>query len=427
MRIERSSTVVAAALAVSLTLAGCSSPAGSDDRSITVWSMNGDLSKATLDAINERFTARTGVTVDLQIQQWDNIITKITTALATADAPDVLDLGNTQVPIYAANGGLADLTGYRADLQQGRTWLAGLEEPATQDGRLYGVPSFAGNRTVIYNRTIWAGAGVTEPPSTFEELTEALDAVRAARPDPGFSPFYYPGRYAFGPLGFVWDAGGEIATVADGAWKAGFSSPEAQRGLVEFRDFQNRYSTPSSQSAHVDSPEQSQIFADGLASAILGVSSDIDKIKAANPKLKDADLGTFPFPGTSGRNQPVMLGGSVWGVSAASRKLDRAVEWIRIATSPEIQAEYVYANDLWIPNNTAAVTAALESGTMSPLIAGFFRAATNSKATPSAANWATIENDQSLPNFFSTVASGAKSPEQAAREFDDHIESVLND
>src|SRR5665647_1937113 len=56
------------------------------------------------------------------------------------------DLGNTQIPSYAANGGLLDLTPYKKELQQGNTWLTGLELPATVDGKLYGVPTFAGDR-----------------------------------------------------------------------------------------------------------------------------------------------------------------------------------------------------------------------------------------------------------------------------------------
>jgi N,N'-diacetylchitobiose transport system substrate-binding protein len=428
---RKSRLIAASALGIvaALTMSGCaaSNDAGdAADQTLTIWAMNGDLSTTTIDAINAEFEKETGAKVDVQVQEWDDIITKVTTALATSSAPDVLDLGNTQVPIYAANGGLLDLTAYKDDLEQGQTWLGGLEEPATQNGALYGIPSFAGDRAVIYNKTMWAAAGITEPPTTYAEFTADLDKIAAANTSPDFSAFYYPAKYDFAPLGFVWDAGGEIATEKDGTWTAGFSSPEAQKGLEQFKEFQNKYSIASSQGVNENDPEQAQILADGRASAILGISSEVDAIKAANPELTDDDLGTFPFPGVSGKNQPVMLGGSVWGVAAKSQKADLAVKWIKIAASPDIQSKYVYGTDKWIPNSVEAIQAARDSGTMPPLTAGFFEAAIISNATPAAANWPTIENDLTLRDFFSYVASGSKSTKQAAEEFDAHIESVLN-
>lgn len=148
-----------AALALSACASSGSSDGGSDggsatgpktvptvtgsDKTLTVWAMNGDYTADTLNAINAEFTKQTGAKVDVQMQDWDGITTKISTALSTSGTPDVLDLGNTQVASFAANGGLVDVTDYKADLAQGRTWLGGLEEPATVDGKLYAIPGFA--------------------------------------------------------------------------------------------------------------------------------------------------------------------------------------------------------------------------------------------------------------------------------------------
>src|SRR3982751_4603056 len=196
MRHPRYPAAAALAAAAILTLSACSSGSDSDTggdnaattvpstrgegKTITVWVMDGDYTDATLKAVDSQFTQATGAQVDLQIQQWEGITTKISTALSTAGTPDILDLGNTQVPGYAANGGLLDLTKYKADLKQGRTWLAGLEDPATVDGALYAAPGFAGARAVIYNKKTWAAAGITRAPKTYEELTAALDKLKGA-------------------------------------------------------------------------------------------------------------------------------------------------------------------------------------------------------------------------------------------------------
>ncbi|WP_022891321.1 extracellular solute-binding protein [Agromyces subbeticus] len=440
MRTTRFATAGALSIAAVFALASCSgsgAAAGPDGgplvvpttkaegESLTVWVMEGDYQDATLEAINDAFTEQTGAEVDLQIQQWDGITTKISTALSTSTPPDVIDIGNTQVSGYAANGGLLDLTAYEDDLMQGATWLTGLEEPARIDGLLYAVPGFAGTRAVIYNTAMWAEAGVTEIPTTYEELTAALDAVAAQHTEADFSPFYFPGQYWQSSMQFVWDAGGEIAVDSDGTWTGGFSTPEAQQGLEEFVEFQNTYSTGASATLDNITPDQNQLFADGKTSALLNTGGGIAGIKKANPAITDDMLGTFPFPGRSGEQQPAMLGGSVWGIAAKSQHSDLALQWAKIAGSPKMQEEYVFGVDGWIPNSVEAVEAAQESG-LTEQQAGFFAAALVSKATPAAADWPTIEGDKSIAEFFGSIASGAKSPADAAKAFDAHLEDVLN-
>ncbi|GGN49568.1 N,N'-diacetylchitobiose transport system substrate-binding protein [Actinoplanes campanulatus] len=418
---------IAVAVATVLSLAACSGNGGNsggEGKTITVWVMDGDYTDTTLQAINKRFTEATGASVDLQIQQWEGITTKISTALSTTGTPDILDLGNTQVPGFAASGGLLDLTPYRNDLKQGRTWLAGLEDPATVDGALYAAPGFAGARAVIYNKKTWTAAGITATPKTYAELTAALDKIEAGNPAADFAPFYLPGQYWFAGLQFLWDAGGEIATHEGGAWKGGFSTPAGQKGLTEFTTFQNTYSTPASRTLDTITPDQTQLFADGKTSAILATSGSIGLIQKANPAIKNEDIGTFPFPGTSGKTQPVMLGGSDWGIAAKSDAHDLALQWVKIAASPAVQDEFVFGNDGWIPNSTEGIQAAQAKG-LTEQQQGFFGGALSSKATPAAAQWPTIEGDKSINQVFSAVASGAETPEAAAKEFDAHLESTL--
>ncbi len=414
-----------------LALTSCSSNSNPDsgddsasgDKSITVWVMNGDYSDETLAAINDKFEEETGATVDVQVQEWDGITTKITTALATDTPPDVLDVGNTQVASYAANGGLLDLTDEADDIADGQTWLDGLVEPATIDGSLYGIPGFAGARAVIYNKAIWEAAGVTEEPTTYEELTAALDKIAAANAaTEDFSAFYLPGQYWYAGLQFVWDAGGAIASQDGDTWTSELSSDESIQGLNDFKEFQNTYSTAASATLNTDEPEQSQIFADGKTSAILYTSTA--RILAANADLTDDDLGTFPFPGKSGENQPVMLGGSDWAVPAKSQNSDLAIQWITIAASSEIQNEWVYGNDGWIPNSAEGIESA--QATLSDVQKGFFDAALNSKATPANSNWTTIESNKDTENFFQAVASGSKTVEEAAADFDATADETLN-
>ncbi|MFE6997218.1 extracellular solute-binding protein [Microbacterium sp. NPDC057659] len=414
---------VAALLPLSACGSGSSSGSGSDK--ITVWVMQGEFTDETLAAINDRFEKETGAKVDVQAQTWDDITTKITTALAGSTPPDALDIGTTLVPTYAASGAIVDLSEYSDDLRQGQTWLAGLEEPATIDGKLYGVPAYAGARAVIYNKKMWAEAGITAAPTTYDELKKDLDALRAKNPDPNFSPLYLPGQSDFVGYQFIWDAGGEIATGKEGAWKGETSSPTSQAGLKEFQDFQNTYSAKGSRTLATDKPEQNQIFADGHAAAIIGIGAALTPIEKINPELNADNVGTFAMPGASGENQPVLLGGSDWSIASKSKNQELAREWIKIATSKDIAVDFIYGKDKWIPNSQEAIEAVKEKG-LPEIQTGFFDAALRSRSTPPATRWAAFEGENATEQFFQTIAVGSKSIGDASKQFDARLEQVLN-
>jgi N,N'-diacetylchitobiose transport system substrate-binding protein len=427
--------VGAIGLATALALSACSSSGSGGNSSgsigtpngkgktLTVWSMTGDLSTKTLDAINAKFTKETGAKVNVQTQQWTGIGTKITTALATSTPPDVVDLGNTDVASFAASGGLLNLTANQKELEQGQTWASGLLDPALVGGKLYAVPSFAGDRVVLYNKTMWAKDGITSAPTSYTELTSDLDAIKAKNTASDFSAMYLPGQYWYAGMSWVWDAGGSIATKSGSSWDGGFGSAAAQQGLNDFKTFQNTYSSKASQTLNTDTPSQDTIFADGQASAIIASSWEIGTVEATK-KLGASDLGTFVLPGKSGKNAPVFLGGSDWGVAAKSKNADLAKLWVKIAASPSIQNNYVFGNDGWIPNSVQGASAAASKAPA--LNAPFFTAAQISNPTPAAAGWLTIEGDNSITQFFQNVATGTTSVSDAATAFDTHLSTALN-
>jgi N,N'-diacetylchitobiose transport system substrate-binding protein len=402
--------------------AGAGSPVSGVGKTLTVWYMDGDLSDAAVKAIDDKFTALTGAQVKVQIQQWDGINTKVATALAQDNPPDVLEIGNTDVPLFAASGGLTDITASLPQLRAGQHWLPGLEGPATVDGRSFGAPLFAGNRAVVYNQKIWADAGITTPPTTFTQLTADLDAIKAKHTAADFSAFYFPGKYWHGALQFVWDAGGQLATRSGGKWQGALESPEAQKGLAAWKDFVGRYSSAASRDVETTAPDFNTLFAQGKAAAIL--NTGINSILKVDPSLKD-QIGTFPLPSaTDGKTQPVFLGGSDLAVAAKSRNQALALAYLKAATDPAVQASAIVGIDHWIPASTEVIDQTI--GTLPPTSQAFFSAAENSVPTPAVAGWATVESDKSIDDFFADIATGRKSPADAAKSLDEHLDQALN-
>ncbi|HWG28325.1 extracellular solute-binding protein [Actinospica sp.] len=404
------------------TAPAAASGAAKSGGTLTVWYMDGDLSARDQAAIDAAFTKATGAKVNVQIQEWSNTNTKLSTALAQNDPPDVLEIGNTDVPLFAATGALADLTADQTALEQGQSWLPGLAGPATVSGHLYAAPLFAGNRAVIYNKKLWSAAGIGTVPTSYAELTADLDKIKAANPAPDFSAFYFPGEYWYGALQFVWDAGGQLATDTGGTWSGSLFLAAAQQGLSTWKTFQNTYSTPASRDVDTKSPDQAALFAQGKAATIL--DSSVNTVLKDNPSLL-GEIGTFPFPGRNpGSAQPVFLGGSDLAIAAKSANQSLALAYLKVVTSAAVRKADIVGIDGWTPVSTQLITQTADS--LSDTSKAFAQAAVRSVATPATPGWATIESDSSINQFFASIATGGQSPRQAATSFDKRLDQALN-
>src|SRR6185312_6152534 len=165
-RVQMRVRIVAAAafVVVLAAVVATSGLATTKDQSITVWlqvdAQNGwpAVVKAANDAFQQQHP---GVNVDVEYQTWGEHLTKLDASLAGGDAPDVVELGNTETVKYMANGALADLTSAKSQFPNSKTWLQGLAESGEFDGKTYAVPYYAGARAAIYNIDLYKQAGVS--------------------------------------------------------------------------------------------------------------------------------------------------------------------------------------------------------------------------------------------------------------------------
>ncbi len=127
----RSSPASAASL---LTACGSLPDGGPSRKTVTVWLMKDSASKDFLKRFTEDFEQKhDAIRLDVRIQEWTGIGDKVQAALkrSDADAPDVIEVGNTQVAQYVDGGGLSDLTLESMRDWGMNDWLPGLAEPGT--------------------------------------------------------------------------------------------------------------------------------------------------------------------------------------------------------------------------------------------------------------------------------------------------------
>src|SRR6266545_3893209 len=212
--------LIATALVAVLAAAGCSSSkssgggsqtASGGSKTLTVWLMDGSAPDKLVADLNAEYqAAHAGVTVKYAKQQWNGIQEKLTTALASNNPPDVIELGNTQTAKFASSGALADLSGKVSDLG-GQNWLKALTESGAWQGKQFGVPFYAANRVVIYRTDLFKKAGIAPPASLDQWVADGRKLADANKSNGRFMPLYLPGQNWYVLASLIWDNGGALA------------------------------------------------------------------------------------------------------------------------------------------------------------------------------------------------------------------------
>jgi N,N'-diacetylchitobiose transport system substrate-binding protein len=422
----RQSWLTVCAIAVAVVAAACGGTSSNNNNpanetgTLTIWLMQGSAPPAVVDGVNADFkTKYPNVTVNVELQQWGDIGTKLDTAYGGSTPPDVVELGNTLVAKYAAAGALEDLTGKKSSFENSGTWLQSLTDSCTVNGKLYCVPYYAGSRAIIYRKDFFDAAGLQPPQSMDQLLTAGQKLMAAHSSDPNFSALYYPGKYWYAALPFVWDFGGDIATQSGGKWQGALNSSSAQQGLNTLATLVGSLSRADKTG---DEAKQDAAFAQGHIAMIVANGWEVGVItdpKAGNPSLADK-LGAFPIPShTSGQTAPVFLGGSDFGVAARSQHKDLANAWVQTFTDQKNMTQMATVGGV-IPNTTSLLN--LGTG----LNGIFYAAAKNSRFVPNSQNWANVENANVLPDMLVKIFTKQQTIADATKAASDRITSLLN-
>jgi N,N'-diacetylchitobiose transport system substrate-binding protein len=411
------------ALATAIVAAACgggTSTSTTESGTLTVWLMNGSAPASVIDGVNADFKAKyPNVTVQVEIQKWGEIGTKLDTGFAGSNPPDVVELGNTLVAKYAAAGALEDISGKKSTFDNSSTWLQSLTDSCTVGGKLYCVPYYAGSRAIIYRKDLFAAANVQPPDSIDGLLTVGQKLMAANSSDPNFSALYFPGKYWYGALPFIWDSGGDIATQTGGKWQGSLNSSSSQQGLTTLSKL---VSSLSKADKTGDEAKQDAAFAQGHIAMIIANGWEVGVItdpKAGDPKLADK-LGAFPIPSSkAGQTAPVFLGGSDLGVAKNSKHQNLANAWVALLTGNKHMTEMATVGGV-IPNTTSMLN--LGTG----LNAVFYGAAKNSRFVPNSQNWASVENANVIPDMLVKIFTKQMAIADATKSASDKITTLLN-
>ena len=426
---------LAGVLALTFPLAACggseggssgadgSTPSAGAGKTLSVWIMEGTNPDATafFEQVEKDFTAKTGAQLDIQMVPWASAKEKFSTAIAGGTTPDVAEIGTTWTPEFADAGALADLKPQVDEAGLGGDLVPGLLEAGTLDGKLYGMPWYAGVRSVVYNKDVFAKAGITTPPANWAQLTDAVRKIKATQPN--VVPLPIPGDAEWPAVPFVWGAGGELATQDGDSWKAAIDSPQSVEGITYYTDLALKEKSSTPAAITWKETDVLKAFQQGDVGMIITGSWTPAKIKAETPAMADK-LGAFPIPGKESGISPSFLGGSHLGVFEKSENKDLAWEFVKMMTTGDTAKKWGEQSNFF-PGQKSLLDAQTKNG--DDLTKVFAKQMLEGgKSVPVTPAWGKVQGQKVVPTMLQTILSGKADAKTAAATAAEQMNSALS-
>jgi multiple sugar transport system substrate-binding protein len=341
---RRTSAIVAAALLVPA-LAACGgggdSPSSSSDgagTTLTYWASNQGASlendKQILQPELDKFQKDTGIKVNVEVVGWPNLLDRILGAATSGQGPDVLNIGNTWSASLQATGALLPFDGGALDAVGGKDrFLAGSMSATGAAGKdPTAVPLYSLAYGLYYNKKMFADAGISSAPSTWEEL--AADGKKLT--GNGHWGLAIEGgnlsENAHHAFVFGQQYGGDLF---DSSGKPTFDSPGVVAGIKRYLDFMavDKITNPSN--AEYAANQSITDFASGKAAMLLWQAA-AGNLKTHGMTPDQYGLAPVPFPASApagGKHVNSMVAGINLAVFANTKHKDAALKFVKFMTS----------------------------------------------------------------------------------------------
>jgi raffinose/stachyose/melibiose transport system substrate-binding protein len=387
---------------------------------MTLWhnSTTGPGVKFWEDTVADFEKANPGVTIDIQSIQNEDLDGKLQTALNSGDAPDIfLQRGGGKMAAMVKAGQLKDLTdvisGPAAEEIPDAAYSAN-----SLDGKRYAMPVAVLPGGLFYSQDLFDAAGITENPTTLDELEAATEKLKAS----GTAPIALGAKDAWPAAHwYYWLALRECSndTLAKAADEMNFDDDcwvragEDLQAFAQTEPFNDGFLTTTAQQGAGSS---AGLIANHQAAMELMGAWDPGVIGSLTPDQKPlADLAWFPFPEVEGgEGEPGSMMGGVDGYSCSVDAPDACVDFLNYLGTSEVQTAYYKAFNA-PPVNTVAQEAVTE-----PYLQSILEAY---NAAPYASQWLDTVYGQNVGNALNVAVvnmlAGQGTPEDIVKAVQD--------
>lgn len=285
--------------------------------------------------VNDFEAANPDVKVEITSLPWGQAFEKLATMVSGGDIPDVVEMPDTWLALYAGSDQLANLEDRIAGWDNGGTLTDKTLAMGRQVGNTaYMIPYGFYLRAMFYNKKLLAEAGVENPPATMAEFMAASEAVSKLDGKYGYCLRGGPG----GANGWVMMAATMNGTneffTEDG--QSRINEPGSVEGIQFLIDmYQKGYAPKDSVNWGFN-----EIVAGFYSGTCAFLDQDPDALIGIAERMPAEDFAVIPMPvGPADKAFPT-IGFAGWSVFKASEHQDEAWNLVAALSSPEANATW---------------------------------------------------------------------------------------
>jgi multiple sugar transport system substrate-binding protein len=414
--------------AVIIALAGCGTGSGggsggsSASGPIQIWEGYTDVQGKAFAHLVAEYEKQTGQKIQTLYVNSDNTLQKVLTAVRGGSPPDIAYLYGSWAPNVAQIPQVVNLT--KVVQRPGVNWndfWVGERAVATVNGKVIGIPALVDNLAVVYNKKLFAQAGL-QPPGpdwTWSDFTADAKKLTDASKKQFGTAYVTPGTEdtVWHWEALLWEAGGQLLTPDNK--KAAFDSAAGVASLNTLRQM-----AVTDKSMYLDPSDETYgtLFNSGKIGMLVTGPWDLSGFNNI-----DYGVQVMPsFPGTSGGHQTIS-GPDNWVLfNNGSSRVAAAEKFILWLTAPAQDKQWALATgDLPIRASEGHSTSFVQKlNQAQPGMAAFTANLANVKqARPQLTSYPKIS--QILGSMVVSVLLGKSEPKAALSAAAQQVDQVL--
>jgi multiple sugar transport system substrate-binding protein len=379
---------------------------------IKYWHTHSDPETAKLDEVIAAFeAANPGITVEATRYAYNDFKTALLTAISSGDVPDVVRMDIVWVPEFADQGALAQLDGS----------LPGFDA-ITQDvypgplatnfykGHYYGLPLDTNTQVLLWNKSVFEAAGITEAPKTMEEF--AADACKLS--DAANNKYGYAegGTYFWAPAPVFYAMGGKVTDEAITTATGYINGPESVAAFTMLKDlYDKKCLSPNLLGGGIATDAG---HAEGTYAMIIDGPWMVDIYKGNYP---DFQINFAPVPtGPQGTTSSV-VGGEDVVILDGSQNKDAAMKWTAFLMSAEAQKMMASVGQM------PTLVSLIGDPALPPYFGVFQEELKTAQARVPHPKWSDMDN--AISNAYQRMLRGEQTPQEALDQAATEINALI--
>lgn len=337
MKSYRPTAATAAAALSLICLTACGGSDDADDTTIRFWHHTYPAADAIIEEAIEAYEAdNPGITIEFESIPAGTYNTRLSSAIATDDVPDIVNLLDFAMPQYLSTLAPAPPEAFGADsLEEVEAMYSpGALDGLVSDGELYMVPEELNTMALFLNREIFEAAGLDpEDPAVWPETWDELFELSEELTDEGA-----------GQVGFNW------VFNLDPFWYAQQYQPILDQYGCEVMDEEGNATSDSPECVQAFEETWERPILDGTAGPSVGQSNPVNGLQTFSDGNQAMAIGgpwapssfseemqdnyvVAPFPQLDPENPVTMLYTYGLSVSSTSDHPDEAWEFLHFLTT----------------------------------------------------------------------------------------------